>query len=330
MGSLLLGIDLTAANEKRSVNMLPKQEEMDGVIKTIFHAMKSKQHLQSTLLVVCGDHGMNDAGNHGASSPGETSPAIVFMSPKLREISPKFPAPTLPGNEFDYYTTVEQSDLVPTIASLLGFPVSKNNLGAFISEFLPFWSTFEDRKQIMTRNALQILNIITATFGPDLFEVNMQTDPCALESTDVHRLACQWRKLQLGTRTATSTNAEEEEAWIADMSAWLRDAQEVVSSMASDYNMQYLVLGQGAVALSVMASIGAVLLTGISRSTTASIFGSMTVMYGIMMFASSYVEEEQHFWYWFCTIWFLRLGARESPKYVSPRISTLLVEVCRY
>ena len=30
---------------------------------------------------------------------------------------------------------------------------------------------------------------------------------------------------------------------------------------------------------------------------------SMTTAYGIMMFASSYVEEEQHFWYWIASAW---------------------------
>jgi len=119
--------------------MLPKQREMDGVIKRIFSAIESEPHLQSTLFVVCGDHGMNDAGNHGASSPGETSPALVFLSPKLKTLQASFQAPLPDAEDFQYYTTVEQSDLAPTLAALLGFPVPKNNLGALIPDFLPFW-----------------------------------------------------------------------------------------------------------------------------------------------------------------------------------------------
>jgi ethanolamine phosphate transferase 2 subunit G len=121
--------------------MVPKQREMDGVVKQIFTAIETQPHLQSTLFVVCGDHGMNDAGNHGASSPGETSPALVFMSPKLKVIQKGLPAPVQSAADFQYYTTVEQSDLAPTLAALLGFPVPKNNLGALIPEFLPFWSS---------------------------------------------------------------------------------------------------------------------------------------------------------------------------------------------
>ena len=136
-------IGFPRAEPLESAHMIPKQREMDRVIKKIFSAMESEPHLRSTLFVVCGDHGMNDAGNHGASSPGETSPALVFMSPKLKALQTAFQAPVTDAEDFQYYATVEQSDLAPTLAALLGFPVPKNNLGALIPEFLPFWSSSE-------------------------------------------------------------------------------------------------------------------------------------------------------------------------------------------
>lgn len=122
-----------------SSNMIPKQHEMDDVIKQLYDAMETQEHLSSTLLVMCGDHGMNDAGNHGASSAGETSAALAFMSPKLKAISPRLQSPVPYKEDFQYYSKVEQSDLAPTLAGLLGFPVPQNNLGAFIPEFLPLW-----------------------------------------------------------------------------------------------------------------------------------------------------------------------------------------------
>jgi ethanolaminephosphotransferase len=70
-----------------SPNMLPKQQEMDDIVKTIYEAIDSLPHLEDTLLVLAGDHGMNSAGNHGGSAAGETSPALVFISPKLRKIT---------------------------------------------------------------------------------------------------------------------------------------------------------------------------------------------------------------------------------------------------
>ena len=120
--------------------MVPKHHEMDSVVKQLYEAMESKEHLASTLLVLCGDHGMNDAGNHGGSAAGETSPALVFIAPKLRTISSGFPCPAdSPEDDYQYYNVVEQSDIAPTLAGLLGFPIPVNNLGVFMPELLHFW-----------------------------------------------------------------------------------------------------------------------------------------------------------------------------------------------
>lgn len=119
--------------------MLPKQREMDSVVEHFFKSMQSDQRMSSALLVLCGDHGMNDAGNHGASSPGETSPALVFISPNMRQLGRTFDSPLAHAHDFQYYSSVEQSDIAPTLAALMGFPVPRNNLGALIPDFLPFW-----------------------------------------------------------------------------------------------------------------------------------------------------------------------------------------------
>lgn len=119
--------------------MVPKQREMDDIVRRIYQSMVARDHMSSTLLVLCGDHGMNDAGNHGASSPGETSPALVFVSPKLKGLQKKLESPITYREDFSYYTKVEQSDIAPTLGALLGFPVPQNNLGALIVDFLPFW-----------------------------------------------------------------------------------------------------------------------------------------------------------------------------------------------
>lgn len=121
--------------------MIPKQTEMDNIVREIYQGLESKSHLRSTLLVLCGDHGMNDAGNHGGSAEGETSPALVFISPKLRSISRGAQCPTAPSaGGLGFYLKVDQSDIAPTLAGLLGFPIPKNNLGVFIPDLLGFWT----------------------------------------------------------------------------------------------------------------------------------------------------------------------------------------------
>lgn len=122
--------------------MIPKQYEMDSIVKEIYTAMEHQEHLQSALLVLCGDHGMNEAGNHGGSSAGETSPALTFISPKLKgKVVHSNDCPVEASGEYQYYRTVEQSDITPTLAGLLGVPIPLNNLGVFIPEMLSIWDS---------------------------------------------------------------------------------------------------------------------------------------------------------------------------------------------
>lgn len=121
--------------------MIPKQKEMDDIVRNIYQAMFTNPSMDSTLLVLVGDHGMNDAGNHGGSTSGETSPALVFISPKFEAISSGLPSPMSQRDNFDYYQVVEQSDIVPTLSALLEFPIPRNNLGVIVPEMLKLWAS---------------------------------------------------------------------------------------------------------------------------------------------------------------------------------------------
>ncbi|KAL4926531.1 mannose-ethanolamine phosphotransferase LAS21 [Aspergillus undulatus] len=123
----------------QSSHMIPKQQEMDSMVTQVYRAMEKETHLQSTLFVLCGDHGMNDAGNHGGSSAGETSAALLFISPKFQAIKAGRESPVDAVNELQYYRVVDQTDITPTLAGLLGLPIPLNSLGVFIPEFLDLW-----------------------------------------------------------------------------------------------------------------------------------------------------------------------------------------------
>lgn len=187
-----------------SAFMLPKQVEMDGIVERIYTAMETQPHLSSTLLVLAGDHGMNDAGNHGGSGEGETSPALVFMSPRLKQLGALYEeshgsalkAPTVPkSGDFGFYSTVEQSDVAPTITSLLGLPVPRNNLGVLIPEFLWLWNEGE-RIDVMMRNARQLRTIIAVQY-PEFERMvlarGMNHNSCGDSASDVDELVCLWK-----------------------------------------------------------------------------------------------------------------------------------------
>ncbi|KAI3337390.1 alkaline phosphatase-like protein [Xylariaceae sp. AK1471] len=297
----------------RGPNMIPKQREMDAIIRQVYGAMETHEHLRSTLLVLCGDHGMNDAGNHGASSPGETSAALVFVSPKLKAISRDIKAPAEFAEDFQYYHTVEQSDLAPTLAALLGFPVPINSLGSFIVDFMPFWPKAGDKLQILTRNAKQILAIVTATLGGSSPESRMNEQDCLHPSSSAAELVCEWRRISEVAEKAMADTTQYESLGL-DISKWLSKAQTLISSMASNYDIDRLILG-GIIA--VAAASAAAVATGAStRCTIRNLgpFALITVLYGVMMFASSYVEEEQQFWYWSTTAWLFYLVIKRAPK----------------
>ncbi|KAI0880833.1 alkaline phosphatase-like protein [Annulohypoxylon maeteangense] len=307
----------------RGPNMIPKQHEMDDIVRMIYEAIKTQPHLQSTLLVICGDHGMNDAGNHGASSPGETSAALVFVSPKLKSVSNPVKVPADLAEDFQHYGVVEQSDLAPTLAALLGFPVPKNSLGSFILQFLSFWPERHDKRQILLRNTRQILDIVAATYIGSPFTDEQRSLECAHPGSVGEELICEWQNISKSVEEMPVGTTSDD--WIMDASKWLSKAQTLMSSVASNYDMSMLTYGGLTTAL---ASILATYALTTSPSMTASglvPFVLITTLYGIMMFASSYVEEEQHFWYWATSAWLLYLTIRSNPKMTHKSLATGLV-----
>lgn len=62
-------------------------------------------------------------------------------------------------------------------------------------------------------------------------------------------------------------------------------------------------MGQVAAVIAVLLAVFTAYQNAGGLSTSAAPLSVITAAYGIMMFASSYVEEEQHFWYYCTTAW---------------------------
>ena len=96
----------------------PKLLEMDNIMERLYKAMLSwdQENEAPSLLVLCGDHGMSDAGSHGGASLPETSTPLVFLSPLFEHGE---------GGIFSR-KQVQQIDLVPSLSLLLGLPVPQS------------------------------------------------------------------------------------------------------------------------------------------------------------------------------------------------------------
>lgn len=97
--------------------MASKLTKMDDIISETYEALAEDE-----LLMVIGDHGMTMSGDHGGDSEDEVNAAIVIAA-KTRKLK-------LPSG-------IQQIDIVPTIALLLGLPIPFSNLGTVISDIFP-------------------------------------------------------------------------------------------------------------------------------------------------------------------------------------------------
>ncbi|XP_029457683.1 GPI ethanolamine phosphate transferase 2 isoform X2 [Rhinatrema bivittatum] len=128
-----------------------KLSEMDHILKKIHTLLLSKESDTSlpSLLVLCGDHGMSEAGGHGGSSYEEIHTPLVFVS-SVFDRKEGFDRPL----EF-----VQQTDLAPTLAVSLGLPISRNSLGNLILPVVE-GTTMREQLRFLHMNGFQLSRLL--------------------------------------------------------------------------------------------------------------------------------------------------------------------------
>ncbi|KAF9960041.1 major facilitator super transporter protein [Mortierella alpina] len=173
-----LGLDHVGhSGGPKSPLMKPKQAEMDSVAEKIYSHLLAKDAASGphkdaeqelpTLFILCGDHGMNEVGNHGGSSKSEISTSFLFLSPHFENEQAKkaIQARVDPyrhaenREEYQYYKTVSQVDLVPTLSLLLGLPIPKNSVGKLIPDLFLDLSDMEMLRALQL-NAYQVAGVL--------------------------------------------------------------------------------------------------------------------------------------------------------------------------
>ena len=280
-----LGLDhIGHAGGPQSIHMGPKQVEMDGVIQRVYQELE----MEKALIVMCGDHGMNEVGNHGGSSPGETSPAMLLISPGIGK---PYPVPLPLSEDFQYYENVEQSDIVPTISALLGLPIPQNNLGVIIPQALNLMPK-SARLRTLRQNAKQLYSVFQSSYPNYDAEIRENCDEISQIESKAHCLYFQ------GIANAN------ENSYLR----FMRLAQSLLSTASTGYNMEYMLIGLLLSLLGVLLAIYNKYSTPVEDTVSEVQCIAITLLNGLLMFASSFVEEEHFFWYWAATThWILRL-----------------------
>ncbi|KAI8997774.1 alkaline-phosphatase-like protein, partial [Pilobolus umbonatus] len=293
--------------------MLPKQKEMDRAIGSIYDIISAQDavrmveepNAKGTLMIVCGDHGMNEIGNHGGSSTEETSAAMVFLSPQFesrpslhKKASIIEKRPMVMG-----FPVIDQIDIVPTLASLFSFPIPKNNLGKLIPDIYHDDKLYLHHLQL---NAFQLGQLL-CRMTPDM-DVYIR-DPLNAVDNQLNEAGQLYAKAvhihqQYGAESAMLLQI------ISYYEQFITLAQSHLVDIATDYSLPHMVTG---IVLILMSAFGFVAIQyELGFFMEKSIWGAQLyfsviflVMTSISMFASSFIEEEQSTWYYMTQTFFL-------------------------
>ncbi|ODV80933.1 major facilitator superfamily protein [Suhomyces tanzawaensis NRRL Y-17324] len=264
-----------------SIFMKPKQREMDSILKRLYDYTKAAD--DNVLIVLMGDHGMNEVGNHGGSSAGETSAGLTFISPKLQGVSPsEVNAPLSKDDQFNYFSRINQIDMVPTLAALLNFPIPKNNLGIVIRELLSLWTNQSQQRSILWENCKQFMDLFTAKYG--------QSDA---SYQDIYKT---WNILQNDTSLSLDLDL---------YYTFLSLVQGILASSATNYNYTDIYQGYFLTILSAVILIFSLnhyfLKSSSIPKSLVFFYQALAFIYAIHFHGSSLIEEEYQIW-WFLAV----------------------------
>lgn len=159
----MLGVDHVGhKHNARNQYMDSKLYSISQFLEDLYQNMAN-----DTTLIVFGDHGMTDDGNHGGNSNYETN-SVLFSITKGKPFYTDFTRilKSEVKHELDtfhykskiidskyYKRKVSQIDLTPTVSSILGVSIPFNNLGMVIPEML---GSLDESVQSLIANMEQI------------------------------------------------------------------------------------------------------------------------------------------------------------------------------
>uniref|UniRef100_A0A0E0CMG8 GPI ethanolamine phosphate transferase 1 n=1 Tax=Oryza meridionalis TaxID=40149 RepID=A0A0E0CMG8_9ORYZ len=172
----LLGCDTNGHAHRPYSNIyLNNVKVVDQIAESMYNLMESYFNDNQTAYVFTADHGMSDKGSHGDGHPSNTDTPLVAWGAGVR--SPKFLAYTdKPDDGFRFVddhkhdmptpqdwalegferVDVNQADIAPLMATLVGLPCPLNSVGSLPTHYLKLSKA--DEVEAVLANTKQILN----------------------------------------------------------------------------------------------------------------------------------------------------------------------------
>lgn len=126
--------------------------EMDDIIKTIYDNMSKTEH--KTLMVICGDHGMSEEGNHGGSSKLESETAQVFLP--INRVFFNYQAKT---TDNDHH--IRQIDFATNLAFMTNLPTPSSSKGVACAKLLS--SLWNDERKLNCAAFENVMQLFSQT-----------------------------------------------------------------------------------------------------------------------------------------------------------------------
>ena len=151
-----LGLDHIGHTRGYHSPLIPKKLlEYDGYFQELFNGLQ-RQSSEPCLIVVAGDHGMTNDGNHGGETYEETHTPLIFISTDDHH---QYSYP-LNNEPLDASRTFLQIDFAPTISSLFQINIPDQSQGRLISSVMERFSINQSEHLCsLFRNSIQIQHI---------------------------------------------------------------------------------------------------------------------------------------------------------------------------
>ncbi|KAH0595098.1 hypothetical protein MHUMG1_07398 [Metarhizium humberi] len=313
-----LGLDCIAhMGGPRSAHMRPKQLEMDSVVESIYRTLETEAHMEGTLLVLLGDHGMTAQGNHGGRLPEELAAATVFISPWLQgttSIRRDSPLPT--AQDYLYYSTVNQIDIVPSLSGLLGFPIPERNAGVFIPELLPALGDGDAATEFLVENARQLRHALGSSkqhldANSNLSRQDGSCTDCEECGSELGRAMCLWDgvvEAEKNWQIAPSAEAREILKSSVYKACFAKVTQSLLGVAVDNVSLGRLLIGMACL----VVAVGLTHRSYTSLDVTKWPLFAATASHAATMFIPWLVEEEHHYWYWGSLAWLVYLASTRA------------------